>query len=393
MFREETPAARSAWVAWAALFVIVAAIMVAGSTRSVVPNYRIAALNWIDGVELFDRIGEGGFTYLPQSALLFIPFALLPEIAGEVLWRLLNIAVFAGGIHAFSRLAGRSSGRDLFSLLSLVSIPLAWDCARNGQTTLIMAGLMLFAVADIARERWWRATSWLVLSVAFKPLSIVLTLLAGALCRPLWRRVPAGVAVLFLLPFLTQHPAYVLGQFSGFLENTTAAVHVGAVEKGWTTTFNALQVAGLQVTERVQTMLRLAAAVGTLALCYLARRRHDPDRSAVLLYSFAALYLMLFSPRTENNTYAMLGPAVGVFLARAFLVERRALTGGLLAAMTLVLLAARPLQRVLTPSADTSWVHPLMAAGFFLFLVRHLLAAPPDGAGAKGAAGKPAAAG
>jgi hypothetical protein len=383
---QEERAVRSAWIAWAILFVIAAAIMINGSVRTVVPNYREAALHWIDGADLFDRLGVGGFTYLPQSALLFLPFALLPETVGEVLWRLLIIAVFAFGVRAFGRLAGRAAGAELFPLLSLVSIPLAWSCARNGQTTLIMAGLMLFAVADIAAERWSRATLWLMLSMAFKPLSIVLILLAGALYRPLRWRVPVGMAVLFLLPFLTQHPAYVLEQFRGFLENTTTAVHVGAVEKGWTTTFNALQVAGLDVPERVQTILRLLAAIGTLGLCFLARRRHDADRAAVFLYSLAAAYLMLFSPRTENNTYAMFGPVVGVFLARAFLVEARPVHGALLSAAVLLMVAGRKVEQFLTPAAGTSWVSPLLAVCITAYLLVRLFEGPGPAMSGGGAA-------
>lgn len=375
-------AMRNAWIGWAVLAAIVAAIMIAGSSRSVVPNYREGALNWIDGRDLFDRLGVGGFTYLPQSALLFLPFALLPTIAGEVLWRLINIAVFASGIRAFGRLAARSSGQELFPLLSLVSIPLAWDCARNGQATLIMAGLMLVAVADIAHERWWRATLWLMLSVAFKPLSIVLILLAAAIYLPLWWRIPAGMAALFFIPFLMQHPAFVLEQFRGFLENTTTAVHVGAMEKGWTTSFNALQVAGLHVAERIQTIIRLVAAVGTLALCFLARRWHGPARAAVFLYSFATAYLMLFSPRTENNTYAMFGPVIAVFLSSAFLIEKRTMTGVLLSLAALLMAAGRKIEHILTPQADASWVSPLMAACVTVYLVVRLLErAEPHAAG------------
>jgi hypothetical protein len=82
-------------------------------------------------------------------------------VAGEVIWRLVNIAVFAFGIFHFARLVGGSSGKGLFPLMTLVTLPLAWDCARNGQATLVITGLMLLAVVDIVRTRWWRAVLWL----------------------------------------------------------------------------------------------------------------------------------------------------------------------------------------------------------------------------------------
>jgi hypothetical protein len=40
---------RYAWICWAALLLMVAAIIVSGTDRTVVPLYRIAALNWLAG--------------------------------------------------------------------------------------------------------------------------------------------------------------------------------------------------------------------------------------------------------------------------------------------------------------------------------------------------------
>lgn len=385
-------AGRYAWIGWIVLFLVTAAIIASGSARTVVPAYREGAVYWMSGTTIYAHPGVGGFVYLPQAAVLFIPFALLPPVVGEVLWRLVNIGVFAFGVFQFSRLARGCARSDLFPLMTLVTLPLAWDCARNGQATLVIAGLMLFAVTDIARTRWWRATAWLCLGVAVKPLVIVLALLVMAIDRPLFWRLPAGLLATALIPFATQHPAYVLEQYAAFWSSLTKAVHVGAVDTGWTTPFHALQFLGVQVSERSQTVIRVAAAAGTLALAAVARRRREASASALFLYALAAAYLMLFSPRTENNTYAMLGPALGAFLAQAFLVERRLLTGGWLAAMTAVLLAGRPLQRALTPEAGTSWVHPLIAAGFFLFLVWQLLVVPPAGDGGSGSGGERAVA-
>jgi len=290
-------------------------------------------------------------------------------MAGEVLWRLVNIGVFAVGIFQFARMVRGSSGKALFPLMTLVTLPLAWDCARNGQATLVITGLMLLAVVDIARTRWWRATLWLCLGVAVKPLVIVLALLVLVIDRPLSWRLPAGMVVTALFPFLTQHPGYVLDQYAAFWSSLTKAVHVGAVDKGWTTPFNALQLAGVSIPEKVQTLLRLAAAFGTLALCWLSRRRHDAVRSAVFVFSLSVIYLMLFSPRTENNTYAMLAPAIAVFLAVAYLFEQRRGEGMLLSCLVGVILGGRVIERLLTPHAGTSWVSPLMAVCFSAYLL------------------------
>ncbi|HSQ78075.1 MAG TPA: glycosyltransferase 87 family protein, partial [Nitrospirota bacterium] len=106
-------AVRYAWFGWAALFLVMAASIIAGSGRTVVPAYRDGALSWLAGETIYNHPGVGGFVYLPQAAILFIPFSLLPVLAGEVLWRLVNIGVFALGIHGLARLAEERPGREL----------------------------------------------------------------------------------------------------------------------------------------------------------------------------------------------------------------------------------------------------------------------------------------
>jgi polyferredoxin len=177
------------------------------------------------------------------------------------------------------------------------------------------------------------------------------------------------MAAVALAPFLTQNPAYVLDQHAAFWSSLTKAVHVGSVNKGWTTPFNALQVLGVAVPEKVQTLLRVAAALGTLVLCRLSQRRHEAARSAVFLFALAVVYLMLFSPRTENNTYAMLGPAIGVFLAGAVAREGWRGESALLACIGAGILCGRLVERLVTPHAGTSWVSPLMAAVFTVYLI------------------------
>ena len=351
------------------LFVITAAIIASGSIRTVVPAYREGAVSWVAGNLIYHHIGVGGFTYLPQAAILFIPFSLFSVVTGEVVWRLVNIGVFALGIFHFAGFAEGRSGKRFFPLMTLVTLPMAWDCARNGQATLALTGVMLLAVVDVAQQRWWRAALWLALGISIKPLMIVLVLLIMAIDRPMSWRIAVGMTVAALVPFLTQHPGYVIEQYAACWKNLTTAAHVGAAEGGWTSPFHALRLIGIAVPETVQTVLRLAAALGTLALCWLSRRRHDAVGSAIFVFSLSVVYLMLFSPRTENNTYAMLGPAIAVFLAGAYLVENRSREGLLLGGIVFAILGGRVIERMLTPHAGTSWISPLMAVCFTAYLL------------------------
>lgn len=377
----EQQSIRYTWIGWAVLFVVTAIMIVLDSSRSVVPAYTIGPLDWLAGRNLYDGIGEGGFVYFPQAALMYLPIAMLPGIMGEVVWRFANIGVFAIGIRGLAQIASERSGKELFPLMTLVSIPLAWDCARNGQANLIITGLMLLAVCDVANSRWWRATLWLALGVAFKPLTLVLVLLLMAIDRPMTWRLAAGMIALALAPFLAQHPSYVLQQYAACLQNMSAASHFAVAAPQWTTPFSALRIVGIDVPEQVQNAIRLAAALATLALCWISRRKHDAARSAVFVVSLSILYLMLFSPRTENNTYAMLGPAIAVFLALAYQVDKQPAAVALLGGLALALVGSFKIEKLIAPHAQKIWLSPIIAVCFAAYVIARLFAHPETGTG------------
>jgi hypothetical protein len=360
---------RLAALAWAGVFAVVAAIVLAGNRRTVTGNYRDAAFLWFQGKDLYEgaiRTGHG-FLYLPQAAILFAPFAWLPLKVGEIAWRALSMGAFAIGIRRYASLAGREAGAELFPLVTALSLPLAFSCFRNGQSTVLIAALMMIAVADIAEERWGRAAAWLSLGFALKPLVLVLTLLSGALYRPLRWRLLAGTAVVLAFPFLFQSPAYVAGQYRSCLAGMQATARLG-IESYWAHFFGMLKVGGLSVSPSVQTGVRILAAGGTLGLCLLARRRCTAAETGVWLYALAACYLMLFNPRTENNSYAMLGPAIAAFCGKALLVERRPKVAFALALSVAAILGSHQITRWITPPPRSIWLAPLACAGFLAFL-------------------------
>jgi alpha-1,2-mannosyltransferase len=364
---------RNAWLIWAALFLTIAVMIFTGNTRVSIPSYWTAASNWLAGRGLYDGTGVGGFVYLPQAAMLFVPFSLLPPAPCETLWRVVNIGVFALGLRAFSRIAGGRSGAELFPLMTLITAPFAWDCARNGQATLAMTGLMLLAASDMAVGRRLRAALWLSLGVAVKPLSLAMLLLVVAGERRMIRPALLGLAAVAVAPFLLKPADYVLSQYLAFFQNATTAAHVGVVSAGWSTPFTALRIAGLDTPEGVQTAIRVAAAAFTLLLYHIARKRFDPDYAMVWLFSLSAVYIILFSPRTETVTYALLGPAVAGFLARAWLIEKRRTEAVLLACLAAATTGSAILQRLLAPHAEAIWLPPLMATCFAVYLMFRLL--------------------
>jgi len=376
---------RVAWLAWGLLLLVLVALVLAGNRRTVTGNYREAALLWFRGGDIYAGTGVG-FLYLPQAAILFAPFAWLPLKLGEIAWRAVSVGAFAIGLRRYASLAGRESGAELFPLMTALSLPLAFSCFRNGQSTVLIAALMMIAVADLADRRWVRAAAWLSLGLALKPLVIVLTLLAGALYKPVRWRLLAGTAVVLASPFLFQAPGYVVSQYQSCAASLQATARLG-VESYWAHFFGMLKVAGVSVSSTLQTGVRLLAAGGILWLCRLARERYTAGQAAVWLYALAVCYLMLFNPRTENNTYAMLGPAIAVFCGQALLVERRPRVAAALAAAAIAILGSHQITKGITPPPQSVWLAPLVCTVFLAYLIRTVTAR--DGGSVRAAGSSP----
>ena len=231
---------------------------------------------------------------------------------------------------------------------------------------------MILAVADLSESRWWRATILLALAFAFKPLALVLILLAGVLYLPMSWRLAIGMILVAIVPFATQRPDYVISQYLACRENLQITFEVGETSL-WAQLFSMLEVAGIHLPSAVRTGIRVMAAGSTLVACWLAVRALSPNRAAFYLFSLTACYLMLFNSRTEGNTYAMVGPVYGALLAEAaYRLNHRRSTGWLIAAVALTL-ANYELAVLITPREKAIWICPLVCVGVTGYLVWRLI--------------------
>lgn len=375
---------RNAWIVWSAFFLTVVAGILIGRGTSVTWQYAGAAQNWLHQAPLY-RCDGRGFLYLPQAAILYIPFTFLPNALAEIVWRLLTIGLFAAGAFRLCRTAESTAGVRLFPLVTCLTIPASISAARNGQATLIIAGLMMLAVEELWRERWLRATLLLSLGLAFKPLTLVMLLLVAALYPPMLPRLLAGVGIVAAIPYALGPWQYVNSQYVAFGEMLAAAAHEGG-HHPWAHIFGMLQTAGIEIEWRVQTALRAIAAAATLLAGWLARRRLPTARCPVYLFALSACYLMLFNPRTENNTYALVAPAIGLFCAEAFLVRRQPLVAWRIVGMSIGIVGGYEIGRRLAPGVSPVWLAPLMCTFFNVFVLVRLTRELLDRNGAAGQA-------
>jgi hypothetical protein len=151
-----------------------------------------------------------------------------------------------------------------------------------------------------------------------------------------------------------------------------ASAHLGLTSY-WAHFFGMLNVAGISVSPSVQTGVRVLAAGGTLGLCLLAQKRFAAAQAGVWLYALSACYLMLFNPRTENNTYAILGPAIAACCGHALFVERRPKVALALALAVAGILGSHQFTKWITPPPRSVWLAPLMCTGFLAYLAGTLI--------------------
>lgn len=353
-----------AWLLFALIVGIVVAVQ--PDKHTVTPEYRHASEKWWSGSESLYNSDQGGYLYLPQAAILYTPYQLLPKRLGEPLWRWTGLALLALGLWRVSGLLDPSQKERLFLAATLLVIPSALSSARNGQVNLPLAGLFLLVVADLATFRWNSATLWLLLGVLLKPIALAPALLAAVCFPPLRLRLIGGFAVTLAAAYLHPSSSFVTAEYHHFLQKFLLAGSP-IVKDNFSDFFGMLWHWGIHPTPMIISFCRAMAAGLTLIFTLLAMRRFSENQilQAFAMMLLAALYLMLFNPRTEENSYVMLAGFTALLAARDF-VTGRTRRGQWLAFFSL-LLAVENYGFIY--HLTKIWFKPLISLGFLMALI------------------------
>jgi hypothetical protein len=132
---------------------------------------------------------------------------------------------------------------------------------------------------------------------------------------------------------------------------------------------------GWSLTDRQLLPVRALAAPVFLALSlWTIRRSHllSPPasrHSPALFPTFLGIaYILLFSPRTEGVTYAMIGPFAAILATQALLAKRLP-TAALLIAYCLILQFSMPITDLLTGHGSKYWLRPLATIALTAWVV------------------------
>ena len=312
-------------VLWAATIgALCVRVVLRPATHTVFPVFAAAGRSWIAGEDLYSHVAvpvTGPFRYSPLAAAIFALFSLPPTTAAEVLWRLVETAIYLGALKRWLArgIAPRLSSLD-HSMVLLLVLPLSFVNLRNGQTNLIVIAMLLAAVVGVIENRWRTAAACVGIAVAFKIYPLVLGLLFAAL-YPASFILPMGGAILAILamPFVLQRPRYAMHQYIAWLKYLRAddrsafPLIISYRDFGFL-----FRRAGHPIPPDIYLAVQLAAA-GLVAGCCIAARRGGLERRDLMriTLALACCWMLLFGPATESSTYILLAPSIALELVCA----------------------------------------------------------------------------
>ena len=375
-FLRTLPAARclrAALLVWAVYAGIIAMIVAVNpSGRSATLEYQRATDNWWAGKPLYE--GKNRYLYLPHYAFFYTPFEFLPDRIGEPLWRLVCLASLAGALWAAASMLAPAQKEAVFLVATVLVLPSTFASARNGQVNMPLAALFILIALALARDRWWTAAAMLALTLVFKPIAIAPMLLCAVIYPKLRIPMIAALLVTAVIPLAHPNPSYAFGEYGAFVAKLQSAGKPGG--HSWCDFAGMLRVAGIHLPSAWQLAIRALAGVVTLGLCWRAAKCGDALRAAFTVLLLSTIYLMLFNPRTETNSYVMLGAFVAVWAAVEGLVFRRLGLAAWLTAAAIVL-GSENYGWPIFPLTNL-WAKALVTCALGIWLARRILRTPDD---------------
>jgi hypothetical protein len=262
--------------AWMAMTVCVWALLILGLavfsylypwSHTVYDIYARACRHWWNGRELYHARGTDYYRYSPLFAISLTPWAVLPDRWGAALWRIFNGLFYAAALWAWMRSALPAvCSRSQQAALFLLVLPLSAHSMQIGQANVMMVGALLLGVTAASTEKWNRAACWLALATLIKGYPLALALLVAALYpRRFFPRYAAALAVGLLLPFASQRPEFVLGQYHSWLVHLCGSTVL--MRERLRTVEHLFCIYGYPLSPRTFLIVQLLAGLAILGFC------------------------------------------------------------------------------------------------------------------------------
>lgn len=361
----------AALAVWLVIFLGLALRTLANPSRATAFTvYRLAGSHWLSAQHLY---GDWrGFVYSPIAAVFFAPFGNLPPGWGNLCWTWLNAGLFLLGVAAvlasgiYPGIKPRHRG-----IVFLLLVPLVLGNLDTGQANPTVIGLLLLAVAAVSAERWSLAAFCVAIATYFKiyPLAVGLILFLIAPRKFGWRLLLA-LLVLGVLPFLFQHWSYVSAQYHEWIATRSADDRRLYPLKDvpldlW---FLLVRLGHLPIPGLAYSAFQVLSGGAIALFCLVGERKNWPkERVLAGMLALVCIWMTLFGPATELQTYVLLAPAAVLTLINAFLYPRSIwLRVGLLVVYLLMVLAVA--RTSFLPSQKGLWILTIQPVAALVFL-------------------------
>lgn len=320
----------AAWIIFALILVI---LLILRPRRSLVTLYATASQQFWAGV-VPARDYFTGFYYLPASQILYTPIAAAGNTIGGLIVQLISVALITWAAWGLTRLLVPDRTRFAFAIVLLLLMPGVAGILRIAQLDALMWALTALAASAVARERLLAAATMLALAFAVKPTGIVAALLMGAVWPRLGMRLMPLLLFVLGAPFLCAEWTYVVQLYGSLVERIGGAIQQ---RRNFMEVGSMIGKFGWDVPFAIMLALRAIMASATFGIAWVARKRLEPAFAAFLAFAFAALYLLLFNPRTEGGGYAGLSLVAAPMAARMIVLEGRPYVAASLAGVCLAI--------------------------------------------------------
>jgi hypothetical protein len=320
---------RTAVMIWTVILVVVCIrVSISPRAHSVFPIFSTAGLHWRLGQELyypqfFDPQLDV-FRYSPLAAAFMTPWSVFSDHVGSVLWRLFNAVLYLGALVWWAKaVLPICLNRTQLALLLLLAVPLSIGCLNNGQSNVLLIGLLLGSTAAVHTGRWNLAAGCMALAVLFKIYPLALGLLFSLIYpKKFGLRFVVALILGLSLPFLLQKSEYVARQYAHWLELMLAdnrherALSDLCSRDLWLV----IRLAHLPVSLAGYRFLQALLAGGVAMLCLAGRLAGCPQhRLLTRLFSLGLCWMVLCGPATESCTYILLAPVLAWAVLEAIL--------------------------------------------------------------------------
>ncbi len=309
---------RYPWIGWAAWLVFCIASLLRTHPRrfgSTFQAYLTSAHNFWNGQPIYDMSNLGEYLYWPVSLLVLGPLPnLQPVVAAAIAMAVAAVVLSLASIALMRALLPARPALEavnLAGILLMINIPAAWFNFKYIQAQIGMTAFMMLTAAAIIHRRWWLSCLFMFLSVIVKPLSLVMLLLCGATQPKMRVGLALALIAALLLPFAFGDVHYVAGEYKNWILKLQQLTSVEPGEWIYQADFaTLLDTVGITLPHTAQTVIRLAAALGILALVWRVAQLRNNVVFAVAVTLFAGCYITLFGPRNEFLSFLVLTPTL-----------------------------------------------------------------------------------